>query len=190
MPNQEKSQLPTTHSQPQVFKKWSISSANESERLPCGVGGCIKGTNTIKFVHKRDAPKARMKDVTYGQFVCTIHPEKAEQHRTRFTVGGDRINYPDEVATPTAEMLVPKMIFNSVISTKGAKFMTMDISNLCLMTPLSQPEYIRIKLSDIPEEIIREYNLKDKATKDGSIYIEANKGMWTTSIVTTSQQTH
>jgi hypothetical protein len=47
----------------------------------------------------------------------------------RFTVGGDRINYPGKVATPTAEMLVEKMLFNSVISTKGAHFMTMDISN-------------------------------------------------------------
>ena len=56
--------------------------------------------------------------------------------------------------------------------------MTMDISNFYLMTPLSRPEYIRIKLSDIPEEIIREYNLRDKATKDGSIYTKANKGIY------------
>ena len=56
--------------------------------------------------------------------------------------------------------------------------MTMDISNFYLMTSLSRPEYIRIKLSDIPDEIIREYNLEEKATKDGSIYIEANKGMY------------
>ena len=33
-------------------------------------------------------------------------------------------------------------------------------------------------MSDIPEEIIREYNLRNKATKDGSIYIEANKGIY------------
>ena len=46
------------------------------------------------------------------------------------------------------------------------------------MAPLSQPEYIRIKLSDIPDEIIQEYNLMDIATKDWSIYIEANKGMY------------
>ena len=56
--------------------------------------------------------------------------------------------------------------------------MTMDISNFYLMTPLSQPGYIRIKTSNISDEIIREYNLMDKATKDGSIYIEANKGMY------------
>ena len=93
-------------------------------------------------------------------------------------MGGDRINYPGEVATPTAEMLVAKLLFNSVISTKGARFMTMDISNFYLMTPLSRPEYIRVKLSDIPDEIINEYKLKDKATKDGSVYIVANRGMY------------
>ena len=79
-----------------------------------------------------------MKDVTYGQFVCTVQPKKAEPNRTRFTIGGDRINYPGKVATPTADMLVAKMLFNSVISTRGARFMTMDISNFYLMTPKEQ----------------------------------------------------
>ena len=40
--------------------------------------------------------------------------------------GGDRINYLDEVATPTAEILTAKLLFNSVISTKDAPFMTME----------------------------------------------------------------
>ena len=92
-------------------------------------------------------------------------------------MGGDRINYPGEVATPTAEMLVAKILFNSVISTKGARFMTMDISNFYLMTPLARPEYIRVKFSDLPDEIIDEYKLKSKATKDGSVYIVANRDM-------------
>ena len=157
---------------------WSLSSANEFGRLANGVGGRIKGTNTIKFISIADIPKDRRKDITYGQFVCTVRPEKAEQNRTRFTVGGDRINYPGEVATPTADMLVAKTLFNSVISTPGAKFMTMDISNFYLMTPLKRPEYIRMKLADIPQEIIDEYKLKTIAKPDGSIYIVANKGMY------------
>ena len=48
---------------------WSKSLANEFGRLANGVGGRIKVTNTIKFIHKRDVPSNRMKDVTYGQFV-------------------------------------------------------------------------------------------------------------------------
>ena len=119
-----------------------------------------------------------MKDVTYRQFVCTVRPDKAEPNQTRFTVGGDRINYPGQVATPTAEMLVAKMLFNSVISTKGARFMTMDISNFYLMTPLHHPKFICMKLSDIPDEVIKEYKLREKATKNGSIYIKAKRGMY------------
>jgi hypothetical protein len=90
--------------------------------------------------------------------------QEAEPNRTRFTVGGDRINYPGKVATPTAEMLVTKMLFNSVISTRGARFMTMAISNFYLMTPLHQPKFICMKLSNIPDKIIDEYKLQDKTT--------------------------
>jgi hypothetical protein len=136
------------------------------------VGGRIENpTNTIQIIHQHEVPKERMKDVTYGQFVCTVRPEKAEPNRTRFTVGEDRINYPGKVAKFTADMLVAKMLFNSVISTKGARFMTMDISNFYLMTPLHRPEFIRMKLSDIPDKIIDEYKLRNKTTPSRSIYI-------------------
>ncbi len=59
---------------------------------------------------------------------------RAQSHKIHG--GGYRINYPGEVATPAADMLVTKMLFNSDISTRGARFMTMDISNFYLMTPL------------------------------------------------------
>jgi hypothetical protein len=158
---------------------WSLSSANKFGQLANGIGGRIKNpTNTIEFICQHEVPTERMKDVTYGQFVCTVQPEKAEPNRTRFTVGGDRINYPGKVATPTAEMLVAKMLFNSVISTKGACFMTIDISNFYLMTPLHHPKFIRVKLSNIPDEVIEEYKLREKATKKGSVYIKAKQGMY------------
>ena len=73
----------------------------------------------------------------------------------RWVIGGDKINYPGEVATPTADMMVAKVLINSVVSTKGAKFMTMDISNFYLMTPLKRPEYVRINIRDIPDKIAR-----------------------------------
>jgi hypothetical protein len=83
---------------------WSLSSANEFGRLANGIDGRIKNpTNTIKFIFQHNVPTERMKEITYGQFVCTVRPEKAEPTRTWFIVGGDRINYPGAVATPTAE---------------------------------------------------------------------------------------
>jgi hypothetical protein len=51
---------------------WTKSSANEFGQLANGVGGLVKGTNTIKFMYKQDIPHNRLRGVTYGQFVCTI----------------------------------------------------------------------------------------------------------------------
>ena len=56
--------------------------------------------------------------------------------------------------------------------------MKMDISNFYFMTPLSQPGYIWIKTIDLPDKLTKEYNLKDKETKDGTIHIEGNKEMY------------
>ncbi len=56
--------------------------------------------------------------------------------------------------------------------------MTMDISNFYLMTPLHRPEFIQIKLTDIPGKVIKEYKLRELATKNGSIYIRAKRGMY------------
>lgn len=64
-----------------------------------------------------------------------------------------------KVAIRTSEMLVAKILFNSFISTPGPKFMTMDMSNFYLMTPLLPPNYIHIKLTDLPDEIINDNNL-------------------------------
>ena len=118
----------------------STSSANEFERLASRVGGKIKSlTNTIAFVKRKVTPHDCTTDVTYGKFVCSVRPEKKEKNRTRFTVVGYKIDYPVEVATPTADMLVAKILFKGIISTKGARFMTIDISNFYLMTPLKRP---------------------------------------------------
>ena len=46
---------------------------------------------------------------------------------TQLTVGGDRINYPGDVSTPTASLLTVKLLVNSVISTEGSDFTTLDI---------------------------------------------------------------
>jgi hypothetical protein len=74
---------------PKYKKAWNLSAANECSCLAQGVGNCIKGRNTIKFIHKRKVPTSRLKDVTYGQFVCIKRPEKAEPNQTHFTIGED-----------------------------------------------------------------------------------------------------
>jgi hypothetical protein len=163
---------------PQFRADWSHSSANEFGRLAQGIGGRIKGTDTIRFVSKTAVPPDRYKDVTYGKFVCEIKPNKSEIHRTCLTVGGDKVNYPDDVGTPTADLLLVKTHLNSVISTRNARYMTLDIKNFYLNTPMPRYEYVRLKQDDIPKEVIDEYNLHEKITPDGYIYVEVRKGMY------------
>ena len=69
-------------------------------------------------------------------------------------------------------------MLNSVISTMNAKFMCIDISNFYLNTPMPRYEYLKLKLADVPAEIIAEYDLRRKTTEDGHIYVEIRKGMY------------
>ena len=56
--------------------------------------------------------------------------------------------------------------------------MTINISDFYLMTPLKLPEFIRISINDIPEEIIIKYKLREIADSKGMVYIQANQGMY------------
>ena len=62
-----------------------------------------------------------------------------------------------DCGTPTASLFTVKMLLNSVISTKGAKFMTLDIKDFYLNTPLAKPEYVRLKMSNFPQDVIDHY---------------------------------
>jgi hypothetical protein len=105
--------------------KWMRSTANEIRRL--------YKTNTIRFIHKSDVPKGRK--VTYGSFVVDIKEHKEERERTRPTVGGDQIEYPGDKSTRTAGFTTVKILINSVISTKGSRFLDIDFKNFYLNTP-------------------------------------------------------
>ena len=56
---------------------------------------------------------------------------------------------------PTADILTVKLLLNSVVSTPGAKFFTMDISNFYLNTPLKRKEYVRMKLGDFHKSVVK-----------------------------------
>jgi len=136
------------------------------------------GTNTIFFVHKHKISQDRLKDVTYIKFVASVRTEKDDpSYRIRATLGGNLIHYPDDVGTPTADLLLIKIFLNSVISSDRAKFATADLSNFYLMMPLKQPEYGRVKLTDIPDEIINKNKLHEKAI-DGWVYFKVMRGMY------------
>ncbi len=91
---------------------------------------------------------------------------------------GNLINYPGDCGTPMADLLMVKLLFNSVISSPQAKFMCIDIKNFYLCTPMSQYEYFRMKLEFFPDDIIKEYNLHSKVDVRGDVHCEVRQGMY------------
>jgi hypothetical protein len=83
-----------------------------------------------------------------------MKPNKEEKEYTQLTVGGYRINYPEDVGTPTANMTLVKILLNSVISTKEATCVMLDTKEFYPKTPMKRYIYMCLKISDIPKEII------------------------------------
>jgi hypothetical protein len=159
---------------PSLGTRYKTGFGNELGRLFQGIRD-IKGTNTCFFVELKNIPKDRK--ITYGKLVCYHKPNKAEKERVRLTVGGDMLDYSGEVATSTADITTFKMLINITLSTEKAEMMMMDIRNYYLGTPLPIYEYMRLPLAIIPDEVIQNYNLTDKAV-DGWVYLGTRKGMY------------
>jgi hypothetical protein len=153
---------------------WEESCAEEVGRLAQGYKD-TPGTNTIHFIRPSDIPKGRK--ATYLRNVVTDRPQKAQTRRVRWTVGGDRIDYPGDCSTKTAGLATAKILFNSVLSEMHAMFMTLDIKDFYLNTPMRRYEYMKILLSTFPANIRKAYNL-DAIAHNGYVYLEIRKGMY------------
>ncbi len=90
-------------------------------------------------------------------------------------MGGNLINYPDDCGTPTADILTIKLLINSIISTPNSKFMTINIKDFYLMTPMDRYKYFRIKLELFPQDIIHEYHLRDKLDADSNVFCKVQR---------------
>ena len=169
---------------PTLSTIWNTSYSDELGRLCQGIGvgpndgKRVKGTNTLFPIQYDKIPAERRREITYSKVVCKVRPEKGDAaNRTRITIGGNNIAYPGDVGTPTASIELVKLLINSVLSQRNASFATMDLKDFYLCTPLDRPEYVRIKITDIPQEFITEYKL-DEFVQDGWIYFEMRRGMY------------
>eukprot|EP00957_Ditylum_brightwellii_P035239 2672501-Ditylum_brightwellii.AAC.1 len=82
-------------------KTWTNAFVKELDQLAQGL--CRHpGTNNIKYIQKQDVPGGHV--VTYAQIVVGYCPQKADPNRVRLTAGGDCIDYPWDVSTPTANL--------------------------------------------------------------------------------------
>jgi len=156
--------------------KWQAANTKEIARPVQGrADGSVEGTNTLFFKHPHAIPKA--KKATYLRVVAAYRPTKEDPHRIRWTVGGNNIVYPSVTYTPNADLVTTKLLFNSVISTKNAKFLGIDLKDFYLNTPMNRYKYTFIPVTMIPPEIMEEYKLKD-LVHNGMVLSEIRKGMY------------
>jgi len=156
---------------PKHRERWQKSFSKEIRRL-------ATTTKTIRFVKMSEISKDRLKDKTYARIVVSERPEKSDPDRTRITMGGNKINYPGNCGTPTADLLTVKLLLNSIVSTAHAKFMTIDIKDFYLMTPMERYEYFSMKIDVFPDDIIEEYNLRSMVDDRGFVHCEVKRGMY------------
>ena len=64
----------------------------------------------------------------------------------RITVGGNWLSYNEDSGLPAGNLLETKVLLNSTISdaTKGARFMTANIKDYFLATPMDKAEYMKV----------------------------------------------
>jgi hypothetical protein len=84
---------------------------------------------------------------------------------------------PSAVSTKTANLATAKILLNSVLSRPGAKYMTGDLKDFYLKTPMEHYEYVRLPIEVIPPISIIEHNLLSLVHK-GYIYAEVRRGMY------------
>ena len=78
------------------------------------------------FILKSQVPKD--KKVTYGKIVYEMKPEKEEKERTRLTVGRKLLYFTGNLSAPPSSVKTAKCVFNSVVSTPGARCILADIN--------------------------------------------------------------
>ena len=149
---------------------WAIEEAVEIRRL--------MATETIQPIHAHEQPMDRRGDTTYyNPQVSEKIKEGKIKIRVRGTIGGDKLKYPGAVAARTADMEVVKILLNSVVSTTDAKWMTADITDFYLGTPLKRKEYLRIPKKLIPDECMEEFGF-ERYLVNGAALFEVSKGMY------------
>ena len=157
---------------------WNKSLSMELGRLAQGNQYNVSSTDTIEFIHQHQVPPKEK--VTYAQCICDHRPLKPEPHRIRLVVGGDKLDCDVDAGAPSTNLVEFKILLNSVISEskQGAKFLSCDIKDFFLSSPMSKPKYMKLKYSIFPQDIIDQYKLSEKVAPDGYIYIKIKKGMY------------
>jgi hypothetical protein len=139
----------------------------------------IETSKTMQAIKPADKPVGRI--ATYYNPQPEIKFRDGNKiHRIRGTIGGDRAEpYPYDKAAYVADMVDVKLLLNSVVSTPGSQFMTMDITDFYLGTPLIRKAYMKVHRSQMPVQSIEYFKYTDASWwYNDYIIFEISKGIY------------
>jgi hypothetical protein len=150
-------------------QRWHKAACEEFERL-------IDTTETMKFIPWEKKPTKRIVSYYNPQIRVKVKEDGSREYRVRGTYGGNISDYSGPKAARTADMVSIKVLLNAVAS-EGAKFMTADIKDFYLGTPMDRKEYMRVHIDQIPPEARQKY-VTEGLVKDGYVLAEITKGIY------------
>ena len=90
-----------------------MAKGDDKTKIPGTCSIFVMSHNEIRHI-----PQDRF--VTYARLVVDFRPQKYDPNRARITAIGNLIKYPGDLTTRIAYMTTDKILWNSIISTKGA----------------------------------------------------------------------
>jgi hypothetical protein len=138
-----------------------------------------KGTNSMFVMNHNKIRKAyaEKQKFTYAKIVVDYPPQKEDPHHVRITAGGNLMQYKGDVSTRTADLTMSKLLWNSVLSTRNAKYMCLDIKKNYLTAMLEYFEYMQMPLAIFPNWIKQRYQL-DRHAHKGQVYLHLEHTVW------------
>jgi hypothetical protein len=114
-----------------------------------------KGTNSVFVMtwDEIDTAKAAGHPWTYARVVVDYQPQKDDPNQIHISVSSNLITYKGDTSTQMADLTTSKLLWNSMLSTKGAKYMCLDLKNFYLTAALDYFECMKIPLALFPEWI-------------------------------------
>jgi hypothetical protein len=146
---------------------WELAAIEEFTRL-------IDTTSTMRFIEEQAKPPHRLASYYNPQLKIKVK-DGQNIYRVRGTYGGNKSDYPGIVTSSTADITTCKILLNAVVS-EDADWMTADIADFYLGTPLARKEYMRISSNLIPLAIQQRYNLQ--LDSNATALVEINKGIY------------
>ena len=138
-------------------------------------------TKTGEWINRWEVPKGRTISYYNPQLTPKRRPEAdfpgGIEYRVRGTYGGNRHDYEGLTIAETADIPTVKILLNAVISDPHANWLTTDISDFYLGTPMDRPEFMRVPTKYIPEATMKKHKLHALVHND-AVVMKLNKGIY------------